>query len=147
MDRAESEPEPEIGPENVMRPRDMALLLLAASHEPPRARARDQQADRAGGALRRRVLDRIVLADPDPEPEALEAALAAIVAELGEPTGPTRGVCAMLCQEWAESRLAPGYWTWLLSEGLAQADRDRDRGQGRGRGARRGRSDGAGPAR
>ena len=119
-----------------MRPRDLALLLLATSHEPPRARARDQQADRAGGALRRRVLDRLVLEDP--EPEALEVALAAIVAAFGEPSGPTRGVCSMIRQEWAESRLAPGYWTWLLSEAVSQGDR--------GRGSRRRRPDGPEPA-
>jgi len=120
----------------LVRPRDLALLLLAASYSPPRARARDQQADRAGGALRRRVLDRLVL--DDPEPEALDAALAAIVAEFGEPSGPTRGVCSMIRQEWTESRLAPGYWTWLLSEAVSQGDR--------GRGSRRRRPDGPEPA-
>jgi hypothetical protein len=133
---AAAEPEPEDVNPSMMRPRDLALLLLATSNEPPRARARDQQADRAGGALRRRVLDRLVLEDP--EPEVLEAALAAIVAAFGEPSGPTRGVCSMIRQEWAESRLAPGYWTWLLSEAVAQGDRDR--------GARRRRSDGPDPA-
>src|SRR5438128_494385 len=131
MASGESQPEPKDMNPGMMRPRDLALLLLAASHEPPRARARDQQADVAGGALRRRVLDRIVLADP--EPEGLEAALAGIVAEFGAPTGPTRGICAMLRQEWDESRLAPGYWTWLLSEAVAQADGDRDRGSRRRR--------------
>jgi hypothetical protein len=119
-----------------MRPRDLALLLLAVAHEPARARARDQQADRAGGALRRRVLDRIV--GDDPEPDALDASLAAIVAEFGEPTGPTRGVCSMFRQEWAESRLAPSYWTWLLSEAIAEGSRDGKR--------RRGRRDGPEPA-
>jgi hypothetical protein len=133
---AEPEPESEDVNPSMMRPRDLALLLLATAHETPRARARDQQADRAGGALRRRVLDRLVLEDP--EPETLEAALAAIVAEFGEPSGPTRGVCSMIRQEWAESRLAPGYWTWLLSEAVAQGDRDR--------GSRRRRSDGPEPA-
>ena len=111
------------------RPRDLALLLLAASGDPPRARARDQQADRAGLALRRRVLDR--LAALDPEPEDLEPALAAIVAEFGAPTGPTRGVCAQLLQEWDECRLSPGAWSWLLAEALASADRAPSRGTGR----------------
>jgi hypothetical protein len=73
------------------RPRDLALLLLAASNLPPRARARDQQTNLAGLALRRGVLD--CLAALDPEPKDLESALMTIVAELGEPTGPTRGVC------------------------------------------------------
>jgi hypothetical protein len=116
------------------RPRDLAVLLLAASHEPPRARARDQQPDIAGGALRRRVLDR--LAALDPEPEALEEALAAIVAELGEPTGPTRGVCSLILQEWAESRLGPGYWDWLVSEAIRQGDRDLGPGRGSDRAPR-----------
>ena len=138
MAPARPEPEPEDVNHGMIRPRDLAVMLLAASHEPPRARARDQQADRAGGALRRRVLDRIVCEDP--EPEALEATLSEIVAAFGEPSGPTRGVCSMFRQEWAESRLAPGYWTWLLSEALAQRDRDRDRG------SRRRRPDGPEPA-
>jgi hypothetical protein len=136
MAASEPEPEPEDVNPGLVRPRDLALLLLAASYEPPRARARDQQADRAGGVLRRRVLDRIVL--DDPEPEGLDAALAAIVADFGEPSGPTRGVCSMIRQEWAESRLAPGYWTWLLSEAVSQGDRDR--------GSRRRRPDGPEPA-
>jgi hypothetical protein len=132
---AAAEPDPEDANPSLMRPRDLALLLLATSHEPPRARARDQQADRAGGALRRRVLDRLL---EDPEPEVLEVALAAIVAAFGEPSGPTRGVCSMFRQEWAESRLAPGYWTWLLSEAVARGDGER--------GPRRRRSDGPEPA-
>ena len=41
-------------------------------------------------------------------------------------------------QEWAESRLAPGYWTWLLSEAVARGDGER--------GPRRRRSDGPEPA-
>lgn len=112
-----------VGPlsDGPQRPRDLAVLLLAASGDPPRARARDQQADRAGGALRRRVLDR--LAAIDPEPEALDEALAAIVAELGEPSGPTRGVCSAIRQEWSEARLVPGYWSWLLAEAVERTER------------------------
>src|SRR3954471_13335838 len=129
--------DPETGPDELTagpsRPRDLALLLLATSYEPPRARARDQQADRAGGALRREVLDRLIRVDP--EPEALDGALAAIVDELGEPTGPTRGICSMILQEWAESRLVPGYWGWLISEAVSQGEGDR-------RGPRRRRPDG-----
>src|SRR5205823_15084165 len=83
------------------RPRDLALLLLAIGTDPPRARARDQQADRAGAALRREVLDR--LAALDPEPADLDAALASIVAALGEPTGPTRGVCSQVRHEWDQA--------------------------------------------
>lgn len=107
------------------RPRDMALLLLAIGTEPPRARARDQQADRAGGALRRLVLNR--LAALDPEPDGLDAALAAVVAELGEPTGPARGVCSQVRREWDDLCAAPGAWAWLVSEAI---DRSGDDDQG-----------------
>jgi hypothetical protein len=117
------------------RPRDLALLLLAIGADPPRARARDQQADRAGGALRQRVLDR--LAALDPEPSELDAALAAIVAEFGAPTGPTRGVCSQVRQEWDQALASPGAWAWLLAEALertARADGP-DPGRRRARGA------------
>src|SRR4051794_27144263 len=90
------------------RPRDLALLMLAVSHDPPRRRARDQQADRAGAALRRKVLDR--LAALDPEPPDFEAALARIVAEFGEPSGPTRSLCAQIRQEWEACHSAPNSW-------------------------------------
>ena len=103
------------------RPRDLALLLLAIGTGPPRARARDQQADRAGGELRRRVLDR--LAALDPEPRAFELTLSSIVAEFGEPTGPTRGVCSQVLQEWEQTRISPGAWAWLLSEAIENAGR------------------------
>ena len=117
MDR----PTEDLTPDDGRRPRDLALLLLAIGVDPPRERARDQQADRAGGDLRRRVLDR--LAALDPEPEAIESALAAIVVEFGDPTGPTRGVCSQLLQEWEQTRVSPGAWSWLLSEAIENADR------------------------
>ena len=73
------------------RPRDLALLLLASGELAPRQRARDQQADRAGGDLKRRVLAEVVALDPD-ELE-LEAALMRVMEELGPPTGPRRLPC------------------------------------------------------
>ena len=114
------------------RPRDLALLLLATSGEPPRQRARDQQADRAGMELRRRILDR--LADLDPEPEAIEPALAEIVHALGEPSGPARGVCALIRQEWDQARLAPALWDWLKAEALAASRGESNRRTRRGPG-------------
>jgi hypothetical protein len=111
------------------RPRDLALLLLAAPDEPPRARARDQQADRAGGALRRCILDRIAALDP--EPEAFEAALASIIQEFGEPTGPTRSLCALILGEWTACQAAPDAWAWLLAEAVAGTDREPRQGKGR----------------
>jgi hypothetical protein len=104
------------------RPRDLALLLLAIGTEPPRARARDQQADRLGAELRRRVLDR--LAALDPEPDALDQALASIVAEAGEPSGPTRGVCSQVRKEWEQARIASAFWEWLIAEALERTARD-----------------------
>jgi hypothetical protein len=111
------------------RPRDLAVLLLAISGEAPRQRARDQQADVAGDSLRCRVLNR--LAALDPEPEAVEETLAAIVAEFGEPSGPTRGVCSLIYQEWIDSRTAPGFWAWLLAEAIGRTDRPPRRGRPR----------------
>lgn len=108
-------------PEAPHRPRDLALLLLAAGGDPPRQRARDQQADRAGSDLRRRVLDR--LAAIDPEPEALDASLAAIIAEVGEPSGPTRGICTAIRQDWDACLLAPAAWSCLLAEAIEAGDR------------------------
>jgi hypothetical protein len=103
------------------RPRDLALLFLAIGADPPRARARDQQADRAGGELRMRVLDRIAALDP--EPDDLDTALDAVVAALGDPTGPTRAACSQFRQEWDDARLVPGYWAWLLAEALEKGSR------------------------
>src|SRR5437762_254113 len=56
-----------------VRPRDLALLLLASADLRPRKRARDQQADAAGLQLKRRLMDH--LAALDPEPEDLERCL------------------------------------------------------------------------
>jgi len=115
------------------RPRDLALLLLAMGTDPPRARARDQQADRAGAELRRQVLDRLAVIDP--EPDALEEALASVVAELGDPTGPTRGVCTLVLQEWEQVVHAPGAWGWMIGEALERSGRGEGTGRGRSRGA------------
>jgi hypothetical protein len=112
------------------RPRDLALFLLAIGGGPPRQRARDQQADLAGTDLHRRVLDR--LAALDPEPDDCEAALAGIVTDFGEPTGPTRGVCLRVLQEWNEARQSPEVWAWLLSEALEAGEGKPRRRRGRG---------------
>lgn len=112
------------------RPREFAVLLLAIGTGPPRARARDQQADVAGGELLRRVLDRVAAIDP--EPEALESTLAEIAFEIGNPTGPARAVCSQLLEEWTQTRHAPGAWPWLISEALERTGRgDEPRGRRR----------------
>lgn len=112
------------------RPRDLALLLLATGGSPPRQRARDQQADLAGVELRRKILDR--LAALDPEPDDCESTLARIVAEFGEPSGPTRGLCLGIRQEWDECRVSPDAWSWLIAEAIRAAEVSPDRRRGRG---------------
>lgn len=112
------------------RPRDLALLLLAIGGGPPRQRARDQQADLAGADLHRRVLDRLAAFDPDPSD--CQAALARIIVEFGEPTGPTRGVCVRVMQEWQECQGSEQVWSWLLSEALSAGLDGPRRRRGRG---------------
>ena len=118
------------GQSSCQRPRDLALLLLAIGGGLPRQRARDQQADLAGTDLHRRVLDR--LAALDPEPDECEAALAGIVTEFGDPTGPTRGVCLRVLQEWDEARHSSEVWAWLLAEALEAGEGTPKRRRGRG---------------
>jgi hypothetical protein len=114
-------------PGDPLRPRDLALLLLASGSLLPRQRARDQQADRAGLGLKRRVLDR--LAALDPEPEELEAALLQIIGEFGEPTGPTRAIALSLRDDWEAARASPEWVAQLLGEAV----RDSAEGKPRGR--------------
>jgi hypothetical protein len=104
------------------RPGDLARILLAGCGGPPRARARDQQADLAGEALRKDVLNRIILLDP--EPDDLDSALLAIVEALGEPTGPTRAIALAIRQEWEDVLASPGAWSFLVREAL-QCDQKR----------------------
>jgi hypothetical protein len=99
-----------------LRPGDYARLALAGAGLPPRARARDQQADVVGEKLRRRVLSRLAALDPDGE--TLEATLVALAAEMGEPAGPTRAVCMSILQEWEMARFSPGFVSLLIEEAL-----------------------------
>src|SRR3984893_8205388 len=94
-------------PSELLRPRDLALLLLASGDAAPRQRARDQQADRAGLELKRRVLAALV--ECDPEPDEVEAVLMEVVEEVGPPTGPTRSVAALVLREWQAAAAAPGW--------------------------------------
>jgi hypothetical protein len=122
--------DPESSRDGSLRPGDFARLLLAAAGLPPRQRARDQQADRIGEGLRRVVLDRV--AAMDPEPDDLEAALARIIVEVGEPSGPTRGVCNLFRQEWDAVDRNPRAWEWLLAEALSAGSPDPTRRRRRG---------------
>jgi hypothetical protein len=101
---------------SALRPRDFALLLLASGELAPRQRARDQQADRAGLELQRRVLE--ALAACDPEPEDMEAALLAAVEDLGPPTGPTRAVAQALFEDWKSADAAPALIDHLLGQAI-----------------------------
>jgi hypothetical protein len=103
-------------PEQPLRPRDLALILLASRDLRPRKRARDQQADTAGLALKRRVLEEIAALDP--EPDALEAALAETVAQLGEPSGPARAIATLVRDEWLMACAAPEWVAQLLAEAV-----------------------------
>jgi hypothetical protein len=103
-------------PSSPIRPGDFARILLASSSGPPRQRARDQQADLAGESLNRQILDRLIALDPDPV--GLEEALLAIVEEMGEPSGPARGVCTSIQQTWEMLQVSPHYWTFLIEEAL-----------------------------
>lgn len=99
-----------------LRPRDLALLLLASGDALPRQRARDQQADRAGLDLKRRLLDAITALDP--EPEDLEAGLLSIIEGLGPPTGPTRCLALAFREEWETAATTPGWVEHLLAQAV-----------------------------
>jgi hypothetical protein len=114
----ESEPAP-------LRPRDLAVLLLSSGELVPRQRARDQQADQAGLALKRRVLTKLVALDP--EPDGLEAALVAIVEDVGQPFGPTRAIALSLVDEWHTACANPEWLSHLLGEAVRGPSRDKVR--------------------
>jgi hypothetical protein len=103
-----------------LRPRDLALLLLASGDLRPRLRARDQEADRFGLTLKRRVLDR--LAALDPEPDRLTAALAQIIDEIGPPTGPTRAVAVSFQEDWQAALTSPEWVGHLIQEATTTSE-------------------------
>ena len=102
-----------------LRPKDLADLLLAGGDLLPRARARDQQADLEGMELKREVLLR--LSALDPEPAEIEGALAGIIAAMGEPSGPTRGVCLSIRYDWEAACQSPAFVAWLLDEAVRES--------------------------
>ena len=102
-----------------LRPKDLADLMLASGELLPRQRARDQHADIAGMELKREVLLR--LSALDPEPEAIDEALAEIIAAMGEPSGPTRGICLNIRYDWDAAVQSPEFVAWLLDEALRES--------------------------
>jgi hypothetical protein len=117
-------------PPEPLRPRDLALLLLASGELLPRQRARDQQADVTGMDLKRRVLDR--LAALDPEPGEVEATLLQIVDEIGPPLGPTRAIATGIYEEWQAVCAAPEWVAQLLADATHHSANESE-GKKRGR--------------
>lgn len=103
-----------------LRPRDLAVLLLASRDLRPRQRARDQQADLAGLEIKRRMLRQ--LADLDPEPAEVDSALQGIIDQMGPPFGPTRAIAVLIREEWQTACLCPDWITHLLSEAVDEDD-------------------------
>jgi len=99
-----------------LRPRDLALLLLASRDLRPRKRARDQQADLIGLDLKRQILQRVAAHDPDPADVAAD--LQRIIAELEKPSGPVRAVAAIFLEEWQTACATPAWVEQLLAEAL-----------------------------
>ncbi|HEY0736802.1 MAG TPA: hypothetical protein VGD69_17920 [Herpetosiphonaceae bacterium] len=110
-------------PEAPLRPADLAHLLLAGGDLLPRQRARDQQADLAGMELKRRVLHLLIALDP--EPEELDAALDRIIAEIGPPFGPTRGICLNVRYDWEAACTSPQFIAWLIDEAVREGEGQR----------------------
>jgi hypothetical protein len=110
-----------MGP-SILSPGEFARLLLGAEGGPPRARARDQQADVAGARLRHQVLER--LAAIDPSPDHLDEALLAIASEMGQPSGPPRAAALSVRQEWEQLQAQPGLASFLAAEALTRDDRE-----------------------
>jgi hypothetical protein len=109
-----------------LRPRDLALLLLASGDLRPRKRARDQQADLAGLELKRRVLDQ--LAALDPEPDEMDGALMRIIDEIGPPSGPTRAIATTVRDEWRMACASPEWVAHLIAEAATESEGGGKRG-------------------
>jgi hypothetical protein len=113
-------------PSQAVTPREFALLLLAGEAG-PRQRARDQQADRAGLSLKRRILEELLAIDP--APEELEAALCDIVERFGPPYGVTRAVAIGLLDEWRMMQSAPQWAAHLLDAAVQSREQEPRRGR------------------
>jgi hypothetical protein len=114
-------------PEDILRPRDLALLLSASGDLRPRVRARDQEADRTGLELKRRVLDRLAAIDPDSDD--LTSTLTKIIEEIGPPTGPTRAIAMSIQEDWKAAVAAPEWVAHLLNEAALISEEEDRRGR------------------
>jgi len=98
-----------------MRPRDLAVLLLSSEELRPRKRLRSQHPDITGMELKRRLLEAV--ADVDPDPESLDAALAGLIDQLGSPPGPIRELALGFRDDWLGLASNPHWLKQLEEEG------------------------------
>ena len=97
-----------------MRPRDLALLLLASEELRPRKRLRSQYPDNLGMELKRSLLQRV--ADLDPEADELESVLARLIDELGPAPGPIRALAVGFRDDWRGLEANPEWLEQLREE-------------------------------
>jgi hypothetical protein len=88
-----------------MRPRELALLQLSSEEVQSRRRMRGQMPDRIGLELKQLLLRKV--ADLDPQPEELDAALARIIDDFGPPSGPIRALALSFRDDWQDLRAHP----------------------------------------
>src|SRR5262245_44192332 len=97
-----------------MRPRDLALLLLASEELRPRRRLRSQYPDNLGMELKRSLLQQI--ADLDPDSDELEATLTRLLDELGPAPGPIRALAIGFRDDWNALAANPEWLEQLREE-------------------------------
>lgn len=109
-----------------LRPAEICRGLLAAldaSEGRRRRRKRDTNPDSIGMAIKRRLLEEAVQADPDPasfEGWLLERCLSADDAsrrqgdpELSAPSGPVRAMALDVLADWRLAQASPAFRRWL----------------------------------
>lgn len=63
------------------------------------------------------------LAEIDPEPDAIEAALAGIVREQAGADGGMRAICAGILEDWRHAAIAPAFAAWLVDQAHSHGNR------------------------
>jgi hypothetical protein len=104
-----------------MRPRDLALLLLASEELRPRKRLRSQYPDNVGMELKRSLLQQI--ANLDPGADELESTLARLIEEIGPAPGPIRALAIGFRDDWRGLE-ANSEWLQQLREEAARQGGD-----------------------
>src|SRR5262252_2441150 len=108
-----------------MRPRDLALLLLASEELRPRKRLRSQYPDNLGMELKRSLLQRV--AELDPEADELESILARLIDDLGPPAGPIRALAVGFRDDWRGLEANPEWLEQLREEAAREGGDGVDR--------------------